>query len=264
LSTLNHRRLNSKKTSKKISLTRSFLAIIRQMVRLYKLLLFCLIIVLCAFYSSNILAIYHKYADFLANKSNFNLQKVYLEGNEHVNNVLVAGAMDVRIGQPIFSISLRTIKDNLEQIDWVREATIIRKLPNSVTAIIKERTAIALWQNEGKLYLIDEEGVPIIEQNLIPFKDLVILIGEDAPLLASSFIKLLKKDEGLYRQISSATRVGERRWNVKFYNGLEVRLPEKKLEKSWDYIIFLYKNKNLFAQGVTNIDLRVDEKLYVK
>jgi cell division protein FtsQ len=75
---------------------------------------------------------------------------------------------------------------------------------------------------------------------------------------------MISKNKELYKQVSSATRVGERRWNIKFSNGLEIMLPEERPEKSWDYVIKLYENKNLFAKGTSVVDLRIPDRLYIK
>jgi cell division protein FtsQ len=223
-----------------------------------------IILGMVGYYAKQISVYYEKGLEYITSHSNFNLQKIYVKNNHLVSGEEIGMALDVKLGQSIYLLHLDKIKTRLEQISWVKSAIVTRRLPNTLAVDITERAPIAFWQNDKKLYLLDDEGVLIIEKNLKPFKDLIILIGEDAPLNAASFIKMLSKDEGLYKKISSATRIGERRWNVKFYGGLEIKLPEKNMQAAWDYVINLYKKKNLFASNVTTIDLRIENKLYVK
>jgi cell division protein FtsQ len=201
---------------------------------------------------------------FILNKTNMTLQNVYLEGQKHTKNQQIVSAINLKIGQPIMSVPINEIKDSLESISWVKYAMVERQLPDSLYINIVEREAIAFWQNGGKLYLIDDEGSPILEQDLLAYKDLIILIGDDAPLNVNSLLQMISKNKELYKQVSSATRVGERRWNIKFSNGLEIMLPEERPEKSWDYVIKLYENKNLFAKGTSVVDLRIPDRLYIK
>jgi cell division protein FtsQ len=223
-----------------------------------------LIITLLAVFNQQIIALPNKAINQLIKKTDFRVKRVYLSGNKHLNSKDIAKAINVKIGASILSLDLIKIKNQIERLSWVKLAVVTRKFPNILSIAIVEREAIALWQNDKKLYLIDEEGIPIAEDNLKPFKDLIILIGEDAPIHAYYFINMLQKNDDLYRHISYATRIGERRWNVTFYNDLEIKLPENNMENSWNYVIKLYKNKNLFAFGVKVIDLRVENKIYIR
>jgi cell division protein FtsQ len=173
-------------------------------------------------------------------------------------------ALDVNLGEPILAIDIGEIKKKLEHISWVKYAVVERRLPNTLYVGIVERQPMALWQNAGAVYLIDSEGQIIEEKNLQPFSNLLIMIGEDAPLHAHDLMDIIIKDPELFSQISAISRVGGRRWNINFREKLEVKLPEHDTEKAWDYVIKLYKNNRLFNQGITSLDLRINHKLYIK
>lgn len=192
------------------------------------------------------------------------LENVYLEGLEHVSTEQVTGILNIKLGDPIFAIPINKLKDKLEQISWIEYAIFERRLPNTIYIGIAERKPLALWQNNGKLKLIDFEGKIIEESNLKQFAKLVILVGDDARSHASSLMSIITKDKSLYNEISSATRIGERRWNVRLHNKLEVKLPEHNPDKAWDYVIHLHQNKLLFNKNINDIDLRVENRLYIK
>ncbi len=230
----------------------------------YLPILCVLLIILLALFNQQLVALPGRAIGYLVHKADFKLKRVYLSGNKHLSAKDIAKAIEVKIGSSILSLDLNKIKSQIERLSWVKLAVVTRKLPNILSIAIVEREAIALWQNEKKLYLIDEEGMPIDDDDLKPFRELIILIGEDAPMHAYYFINMLQKNDDLYRHISYATRIGSRRWNVTFYNDLEIKLPENNMENSWNYIIKLYKNKNLFAPNVKVIDLRVENKIYIR
>jgi cell division protein FtsQ len=194
---------------------------------------------------------------------NFTLQNVYLEGQNFTKNDAVMKAIDLKIGQPILNISLSELKEKIEAMTWVKRAVISRILPSTLIISIVEKKPIAIWQNLGKLYLIEKDGGVINETNLDPFKNLIVMTGDDAPLNAVKLLQVITSDAELFALVKSAMRVGERRWNVRFKEGLEVKLPEENWQVSWDYVIKLYHNKLLF-NGAKLIDLRVQNKLFIK
>lgn len=194
----------------------------------------------------------------------FITKNITIEGQKYTSSEKIAKAMKVKPGMPILAISLNEIKRNLEKIDWIKIAIIERKLPSDIHVFIVERTPIALLQKERKLYLIDEQGVVINEQNIKPHIHLPIIIGEGAELYANILISSLKVDPDLFKHIYSIIRVNEHRWNVRFDNEIEVKLPEKDFDKAWEKVIKLYKKGSLFLPENAVIDLRIPNKIYIE
>jgi cell division protein FtsQ len=192
------------------------------------------------------------------------LKNVYLEGQNYTDRTEIIKALNVEIGEPILNINLSKLQNNLKSIGWIQDAVIERQLPDTLYIWIVERTPLALWQNSGKMYIIDQEGKVIEgENNFQKFSHLILLIGEDAPLYAKSLFSFIDKEKDLFQQISSATRISERRWNIRFQNGLVVKLPEEEAEKYWQYVVNMYKKKILF-NDIKTLDLRVPNKLYIE
>ncbi|MFV9875358.1 MAG: cell division protein FtsQ/DivIB [Rickettsiales endosymbiont of Dermacentor nuttalli] len=197
-------------------------------------------------------------------KLGLTVQNIYLSGQHNTPLNQITSSLNFKLGDNIFTIPIRRIKYNLEQMGWIDEAIIFRQLPDSVYISIIEKKPAALWQSNGALYLIDENGDILTNKQIKDFANLIIIVGDDAQLYVRSLLDMLRTDKKLYTKITSAIRIGERRWNIRFINGLEVKLPEISPEQAWDYIISLYTQKKLFVNGVTNIDLRIPDKLYIK
>lgn len=197
-------------------------------------------------------------------KAGLSLQHIYIGGKRHTPNDAIVEALGVKLGQPILSIPLKEVKTRLEVIDWVKYATVERQLPGTLHVRVVERTPLAIWQKDRKLYLVDDEGVMIEENHFKPFNSLLILVGDDAPLYARSLLDIIKEEPELYKEITAAVRIGERRWNIRFASGLEVKLPEDNTQEAWHYVIELFREKKLFNTNVTNLDLRIKDKMYVK
>lgn len=192
------------------------------------------------------------------------LEHVYLEGQEYTQAEDILAALDLNIGEPVLEMSLWDIKGRLETLPWVRFAAVERQYPSTVSVRIVEKQPTALWQYDGKMHVIDELGDVISRSDVKRFSDLIILVGKDVPLYAGNLMDMLSVDENLRKKVSSAIRIGERRWNIRLFNGVEIKLPEENYKEAWDYLIRLDKQKNILNGNVASVDLRVDETLYIK
>lgn len=84
---------------------------------------------------------------------------IEIAGTEHVNRRQVMDVMGADIGRNIFFVPLEQRKRQLEQIPWVRSATVMRLLPNRLKIQIEERTPVAFIKLGTRIALIDADGV---------------------------------------------------------------------------------------------------------
>lgn len=194
------------------------------------------------------------------------VQHIYVDGNNHLTYDFIRKLIKINKNDPLLARSPDEIKEELEEVDWVREAIVDRQFPNSIYIKIIERKPIAVGQNNRNIFLIDDEGVVIREKDLKSFSQLPIVVCEDPVLFSKGIYKIISKTPKLYNYIDSVIRVGERRWNIRFKNNLEVKLPEnsKQLEKSWNLLINLEKKNELFNPEIKNMDLRIEGKLFIE
>lgn len=195
---------------------------------------------------------------------NLKLDNVYLEGQSHVSHKEVAKILSqfINIGDPILNVPLNKIKSQLETVDWVDHVIVERRLPSTLFIKIIEKKPIAIWQYKGRLGLIDQNGKIITYNNIDEFSNLLLLIGNEAPAHLNSLIKLLKQSEEIFHEVTVATRVSQRRWNIKLANGAEIKLPEKGESEAWNLFSSLY-NKNKLKGEFKVIDLRIPGKIYI-
>jgi cell division protein FtsQ len=194
----------------------------------------------------------------------FVIKDISIDGRNHTDSKKIAKALKINKGMPILAVSLQDLKNRLEELEWIKNVTIERRLPDKIHISISESIPVALGQRDRKLYIIDDEGSVIHEKDLEPYLDLPIIIGDGAEIYANSLIKMLKKDAELFKLIHSIIRVSERRWNIRFNNGIEVKLPEENIEKAWQKVINLHKQKTLFLPDNAAVDLRVANKIFIE
>lgn len=227
---------------------------------------------LSGYYDKSVSVVYYKYKEFSLN-SNLILKDVILYGNKNTSKQNILDALDISYSNdtksivktiPILSIDLKNMHDKLTQIEWVESATIERLLPSTLNIKIVERTPFALWQNNRKIRLIDSNGEIINVQDLEKFADLVILIGDQAQSYAGLIFKIINQEPELARRVSSLIFVSNRRWNVKMFNGVEIKLPEQNTQKAWAELARMQADSQILDSGAKMLDMRIKDKIYIE
>jgi cell division protein FtsQ len=158
------------------------------------------------------------------------------------------------------------IRQRLLQFGWVKDARILRRLPDTLVIDIVERKPAALWQSQGQLALIDSEGVVLDRVPVDRMPDLPLLIGPGANSQEAELASLMADVPTLKPQLASATWVGGRRWDLNFQSGETVALPEGDDAARAALIKFAKADKQsaLLGRGLVRFDLRVPGKMIVR
>lgn len=184
--------------------------------------------------------------------------------NWHINPDHIKGALPFNTGDYILQTDPQKIREAINNVPWVKNATVKLQLPNHVIISIEENSPYALWQLDGQFYLIDEQGRQITDQNLERYDYLPWVVGEDANLHAKEYIKMMKDFASVFPYVKAAYRVGNRRWNLLLHNNIEVSLSETNPRSSLERLIKLQNKYHILDKQLSNIDLRVANKVFLK
>ncbi|MGH6659324.1 MAG: cell division protein FtsQ/DivIB, partial [Sphingomicrobium sp.] len=163
-------------------------------------------------------------------------------------------------------VNVAAIRAQLLNFGWVKDARVSRRLPDGLVIDIVERKPAALWQNQGGLTLIDEEGVALERVRVDQMPDLPLLIGAGANRQERQLREMMAIVPTLGPQLSSATWVGGRRWDLTFQSGEVVALPEGDQAARTALAKFarLDKSNGLLGRGIVRFDLRDPKKMVVR
>lgn len=169
-----------------------------------------------------------------------------------------------RAPQPLVDVA--RIRERLLAFGWVKDARVSRRLPDTLVVDIVERKPAALWQDSGRLALIDADGVVLDRVPVDKMPDLPLLIGAGANGQARQLDRLLADLPSLRPQLASATWVGGRRWDLNFQSGETIALPEGEAASRNALTRFagLDKSSGLLGRGIVRFDLRVPGKMIVR
>ncbi len=200
----------------------------------------------------------------MAGQAGFSVQDVLVEGRINSDPDILRALVNVERGDPLFSFDPKEARELIERISWVKEAHIERRLPGTVYIGLLEREPMALWQNKGKIRLIDTEGVTLTDRKLKKFADLVIVVGERAPQHAPDFLAMISAEPALEKRIEAATWVGDRRWDLKLKNGAVVKLPENDPGLALRRLALVQESDALLDKDLKVIDVREPDRLTVR
>jgi cell division protein FtsQ len=86
-------------------------------------------------------------------------KNIQVTGNRVVPNSQVLAFFALDSGRSIFRVPLAGRQAELEQIRWVRRATVMRLWPNRLRVSVLERTPIAFARDGDAIRLVDDDGV---------------------------------------------------------------------------------------------------------
>lgn len=196
----------------------------------------------------------------LQRREGFVLKGILVEGREHASQELILEKIGVRAGDPISSAKVEDIYDRLKEVPWIKEVTVERRLPDHLVLRLQERKPFALWQREGKRYLLGDDGYVIPVTSLEPFQYLPHLVGVGVEAHAQTLLKALQDIPEIKAQLKSAVRVSNRRWDLYLQSGAKVQLPERNIEAALQKAIEILKKSSQNNKKITQIDLRLSDR----
>jgi cell division protein FtsQ len=163
-------------------------------------------------------------------------------------------------------VDVGEIRRRLLAYGWVKDARVSHRLPDTLVIDIVERTPAALWQSEGRLALIDSEGVVLDRVPVDKMPDLPLLIGPGANVQEQQLDRLIAAVPTLKPQLASATWIGGRRWDLNFQSGEVVALPESEDAAKSALMKFARNDREsgLLGRGYIRFDLRIPGRMTVQ
>ena len=200
----------------------------------------------------------------LANSAGFRITSVAINGRKQLTQDEILAIGGVNGHSSLLFLDASSVREKLKADPWISEATVLKLYPGQLRIDIVERAPFALWQRSGQMSVISEDGA-VLDRYVSPrFLKLPLVVGKGAETRAKDFLALLAR----YPQINGATKaailIGERRWNLRLNDGLDIRLPETDVGNALLALSNLDKDEHLFAKDIVAIDMRLPDRLLVQ
>lgn len=189
---------------------------------------------------------------------------IIVEGRERTDPDLLRALTNMQEGDPLLAFDPDAAREAIERISWVKSARVERRWPSTIFISLTERKPFALWQHEGNVRVIDDEGEVLTEQMQTEFEKLLLVTGEDAPQHAAALLNLLSAEPVLYQEAEAAMRVAGRRWDLKLKNGMTILLPETDPGYALRRLALAQETEAIFSKNLDRIDMRREGQMIVE
>lgn len=196
----------------------------------------------------------------------FAVSAIKTEGLRHVAKADFLAHAGVKIGDSLFDVSVREIRQNLRNFGWIEDVAVRRDWSGVVHFRVQERTPYALWRSSKGLFLIDREGTVIEVNPKHRFADLPLISGEGAHVRASVIITMINDRPLPQYGIHSLFFVSARRWDVHLRGeggDFILRLPEKNVEAAWQRFIDAQNKHGFLNSQIMTVDMRTPGRLVI-
>lgn len=200
----------------------------------------------------------------LSGKMGLTLQSVAVDGRQQTPPEELLAAIGADRGTPLLALDPEAIRARVETLPWVKSASVRRGLDGTLTVHVDEFAPFALWQRDGKFYLVDRQGEAIAADDPGRFNQLLVLVGDNAPQHAADLVTMLGLEPELKARVRAAVWVGDRRWNLRLDNGVDVKLPETNPTAAWLELARLEREQGLLKRDLSAIDLRLPDRMVVR
>jgi cell division protein FtsQ len=200
----------------------------------------------------------------LANSAGFRIASVVINGRKQLSQDEVLGIGGVNGRSSLLFLDAATVRDKLKANPWIADATVLKFYPGQLQIDVVERTAFALWQQDGRLAVIAEDGAVLEPFVARRFMSLPLVVGKGAETRARDFLALLARYPQVHSVTKAAIFVGERRWNLRLKDGLDIRLPENDVGNALAALSKMDKEDKLFSRDIVAVDMRLPDRLTVQ
>ena len=189
----------------------------------------------------------------------FAVRHVVVQGASGFSEPDIRAAAQIGAGTPILGLDLATLRGRIEKVGWVKSVHVVRMLPDTLVISVVERPRLAVWQNHGRLSLIDTEGQVITETDAQHFVDLPLVVGEGANTAAAAILPLVQARPSLMGRIWALVRVDNRRWDLRLKDQSLIQLPAEGEDAALMHLDQLERDQQVLSLGFSRIDLKTPD-----
>ena len=202
----------------------------------------------------------------VASDAGFKVVKVDVRGVKHINELKVYERALPMTYQPMPTVDIHGLRNELLELSWVQDARVSRQLPNRLVIDIVERKPHAVLRKASNLVLIDPTGHELEPISKARAKGKLIIAGPGAGKQVEALTALLDAAPALKSQVREAEWVGNRRWNLTFRTGQVLALPEGGQPSANALTSFarLDGTNRLLGGRVAAFDMRSPDRIYLR
>ncbi len=207
-------------------------------------------------------------AAYVAEATGAVVEKIVVSGAVYTGREDLQSALGLQRGDSLVGFDAGSARARIEQLPWVRLASVDRMLPDRVNVTIYEHVPLARLVADGQIWVINKDGKRIVADNGNAFAGLPLLKGDGAAAQAGPLFMHLANWPQLLTQLREAEWVGDRRWNLRFVSGVMVQLPEDSrtfgAEQALPLLAKLEEARHVLTLNAGEVDLRLPDRVVLR
>jgi cell division protein FtsQ len=202
--------------------------------------------------------------DAAANSLGFRISEIALAGEHELGRAQILATAGITGRSSLLFLDAAKVRMRLMTNPWIEQATVLKLYPGRLRIGIKERKPFALWQKDGRISVIAEDGTVLETYRSERFASLPLLVGKGAELAGPEMLALVARYPAIARQIDASVMVAERRWNLHLKDGVEILLPENDPARALRILVDLDRTRKLLSRDIVAVDLRLADRVTVR
>ena len=189
-------------------------------------------------------------------QAGFSIRAINISGQTLTADADIVKALAIEPGTSTLGFDADAARARIEGLPAVDTVQLRKVYPNKLDVVVTEKTPVARWRIDGVTFLVDGAGEQIgIDGGA--YTDLPLVVGDGAADDALVMIKALQRYTKLSSGLVALSRIGDRRWDLIYYTGLRVQLPEIGVGQALADLETYQERYQLLDRDVELIDLRV-------
>ncbi len=202
--------------------------------------------------------------DIIARAVGFDIAAVTITGQSRLTEKELLGAAGVDARNSLPFLDAADVRERLMAVPLVKSARVMKLYPNRLVIAIEERRPHALWQQDGRVTVVADDGVAIDELRDERYLGLPFVVGEGAQKRLPEFLQLMAGLGDLAQRVKAGVLVSGRRWDLDMTNGMLIKLPEENPARAIATLLRLQHEARILEKDVMSIDLRAPDRVAVR
>ena len=183
-------------------------------------------------------------------------------GLSNENNLKVLKSLNSLSFQNIFFINQSNFYKILKENNLIESFYIKKFYPNVIKINIKQTDFLAITTKKNKKFYIGSNGKLIPVGDVKDFnKELPFVFSKSNYADFVNLKKIIDKSKFVFEEIESFYYFPSNRWDLKTNSGLLIKLPEKNILESLQFVYLIEKNRKFKNNKI--IDLRISNRIIV-
>lgn len=203
-------------------------------------------------------------SDALLSAAGFGIEAVKLSGQREINEFQILEALEIHEGTSLALFDAVGARERLNEMAWVKNASVMKLYPSTLQIKIEERVPYALWQRGDLVSIVNQAGDVITDDVDGRYANLLLVVNHGAQRRASEINSALEEVPELRPRVRAAFLVSDRRWDLQLENGISIRLPEQNYKAALADLVEMDEDSGLLSRDIVAIDMRLADRVTVR